>query len=196
MSLSITFIVEGPGDMQAVPTLARKILSEHGVFNCKFNLNRRGDLPKVKNKFNKFYPVAINDNAPVFCVLDFDCDFCNDVLQEENLFREMAHRIRPDWLFEVCFFVKEFETLFLCDYNSTKKVLKAIAKTWKPAKNSEAYRDAKGELSRAMPSDKSYNTTSQQDSVTAQLDLSYLRAHSPSFMRFEQALLRLTGLSV
>lgn len=193
MSLSITFIVEGPGDMQAVPTLARRVLAEHGIFNYKFNLNRRGDLPKVKSKFAKFYPVAINDNAPVFCVLDFDCDFCDDVLKEEGLFREMATKIRPDWLFEACFFVKEFETLFLCDYASTKKVLRSISKSWRPDKNAEAYRDAKGELSRAMPIDKSYNTTSQQDAITAQLDLSYLRVHSPSFLRFEQALLRLVG---
>jgi Domain of unknown function (DUF4276) len=191
MTLSITLIVEGYGDMQAVPTLARRVLAEHGIFNCKFNLNRRGDLPKVKSKFAKFYPAAINDNAPVFCVLDFDCDFCNDVLTEEKTFKEMAHRIRPDWLFEACFFVKEFETLFLCDFVSTKKVLRNISKSWKPTKNAEIYRDAKGELSRAMSIGKSYNTTSQQDSITAQLDLSYLRLHSPSFQRFEQALLRL-----
>jgi len=79
-------IVEGYGDLAAVPLLIRRVLHElHG--RCDVDVlppQRRGEWPRVKQDFARFFLSARLENAPILWVLDFDCADCIDVDAERN----------------------------------------------------------------------------------------------------------------
>ncbi|CAM3382450.1 DUF4276 family protein [Paracidovorax anthurii] len=185
-------IVEGEGDERAVPVLLRHILEHHGRYDVQvLKPQRRGELPKVKANFARFFEAAMLENAAVLCVLDFDCEWCLDVEQEERNLKSMARGIRTDYPFEACFIVKEFESLFLCDEATTRSALPAIPpETVFPA-DPESVRDAKGWLSAAQPKGMAYKPTTHQAKIASQLNLTYLGQHSPSFQRLSRAVLNL-----
>lgn len=178
-------IVEGEGDERAVPELLRRILYEElGRYDIQvLKPHRRGELPKVKTSFPRFFETAALENASIICILDFDCAFCDDVEREEHHLRQTAHHIRPDVPFGVCLIVKEFESLFLWDEKSTRKALPMLKSDTVWPENPEAVRDAKGWLSKAQPSGYSYKPTTDQAKLSKQVDLSVLKQCSPSYQR-------------
>lgn len=193
MTRKLQLIVEGDGDVQAVPVLVRRILDAHEIFDVSLALpvQKRGDLPKVKRRFSDFFQAATLENYPILCVLDFDCEFCNDVLAEEAEFRELANGIRPNYPFAACFIVKEYESLFLWDEGTIRKVFSRTKSNYVFPITPESVRDAKGELSLAQEKGWSYKPTVHQAKLSAQVDLALLRASSPSFQRLEKAVLSL-----
>jgi Domain of unknown function (DUF4276) len=187
-------IVEGEGDERAVPVLLRRILHAHQRFDVEvLHPQRRGELPKVKANFSRFFGAAVLEDAAILCVLDFDCAECVDVLKAEKDMRLEASKLRPHQLFDACFIVKEFESLFLWDATATRQALPLIPKTKAFPAQPESVRDAKGWLSDAQPSGVAYKPTAHQAKVTAQLNLNQLAACSPSYQRLEAAVLRLTA---
>lgn len=185
-------IVEGEGDERAVPVLLRKILEHHGHYEIQvLKPQRRGELPKVKANFRRFFETAILEDAAVLCVLDFDCEGCIDVNSEEQALRDLAQNIRPGYPFDACFIVKEFESLFLCDSLTTQSILPAIAAGTVFPANPESVRDAKGWLSSAQPKGMAYKPTTHQAKITSQLNLEHLAQHSPSFQRLTRAILNI-----
>nr|WP_315465702.1 DUF4276 family protein [uncultured Rhodoferax sp.] len=186
-------IVEGEGDERAVPELLRRILHAHERFDVEvLRPQRRGDLPKVRANFSRFLQTAALEDAAILCLLDFDCADCVDVIRAEEDMRDQAKKIRPDQLFDACFIVKEFESLFLSDPNSTKVALPLIPNGLEFPVEPELIRDAKGWLSDAQPSGAAYKPTAHQAKITAHLDLHILSERSPSYRRLETAVLRLT----
>ena len=187
-------IVEGDGDMLAVPELVRRVLHSHEIFDVNIlRPHQRGDLPKVKANFDRFFRAAMLENAPILCVLDFDCAFCDSAPREREALVSLARNIRPDQKFDACFMVKEYESLFLCDEATTRRVFGDIDPDRSFPADFEAMRDAKGWLSNARPKGFSYKPVTHQKKLTAQLDLAYLKDHSPSFRAFESALMALIG---
>lgn len=187
-------IVEGEGDERAVPVLLRRILHAHQRFDVEvLHPQRRGELPKVKANFSRFFGSAVLEDAAILCVLDFDCAECVDVLKAEKDMRLEASKLRPHQLFDACFIVKEFESLFLWDATATRQALPLIPNTKAFPAQPESVRDAKGWLSDAQPSGVAYKPTAHQAKVTAQLNLNQLAACSPSYQRLEAAVLRLTA---
>lgn len=185
-------IVEGDGDVAAVPVLLRRILQAHSRFDVQIlPPHKRGELPKVKANFERFFKTAALENVPVLCVLDFDCAHCLDAIKDEQELKEQAKKFHPLIDFEACFIVKEFESLFLCDEMGTRKVLPSIIKSTVFPANPEEIRPAKEWLSRAQPSGTAYKPTVHQAKLAAAVDLKVLRAKSPSYQRLESALLRL-----
>lgn len=186
-------IVEGEGDERAVPVLLRRILHAHDRFDVEIlRPHRRGDLPKVKANFDRFFQAAVLEEAAVICILDFDCEFCVDVVTEEACFGALAEHLRPGHPFAACFIVKEFESLFLSDEVATRSALPAIHAAAAFPQAPEAIRDAKGWLSAAQPSGSAYKPTAHQTKIVSQLNLDHLRIHSPSYQRLERATLALT----
>ena len=186
-------IVEGEGDERAVPELLRRILHLHSRFNIDvLRPQRRGSLPKVRANFSRFFQTASLEEAAIICLLDFDCADCLDVLEAEDGMRAEAKRLRPDQLFDACFIVKEFESLFLWDPEATRAALPLIAATTRFPESPESIRDAKGWLSDAQPSGAAYKPTAHQAKVVAHLNLEALAILSPSYKRLEAAVLRLT----
>lgn len=186
-------IVEGDGDKTAVPLLLRRMLHErYGIFDCNvLTPHVRGELPAVRRNFENWFKVAIKENAAILWVLDFDCDDCDCVKLESDKLRQHAHAIHNNWPFEVAFMVKEFETLFLCDAESTRSVFRSIPAHMDFPTNPETIRGAKEWLSNAMPKGVSYKPTVHQGKVSAALNLNTLAENSPSFIHLDHALQRL-----
>lgn len=186
-------LVEGDGDLQAVPELIRRIAILHEAYDVSvLRPHKRGDLPKVLNNFERFFEAAvIDENSGILWIMDFDCDFCDDVIEQETSLRDRANRLRPGYPFEVCLLVKEYESLFLHD----PKALQKTFPTWPPdaslPTHPEEIRDAKGWISKTLPKGIAYKPTTDQKRITAQLDLLHLRKHSPSFGRLEACVLNL-----
>lgn len=188
-------VVEGEGDFDAFPILLRNILYSHSLFGIQV-LNpphKRGDLVKIKNRFNEYFQDAIKYGAAVIWVTDFDVDGCSCVAETQSEMRSLANNIRPSWPIEFVFMVKEYETLFLADPNATRKVLGQISQSKAFPANPETVRDAKGWLINAMPQGFAYKSTVHQAKITAALNFDVLRTASPSFAHLERAVLRLVG---
>jgi Domain of unknown function (DUF4276) len=193
MSKKIELIVEGVGDVQALPVLVERILRAHNIFDVQVAqpVHRRGEIRTVRTRFNEFFRIAAYHGRPVLCVLDFDCDDCHDALGEEREFLRMAQAIRPQYPFQACFLVKEYESLFLWDLEATKTVFPLIKSDYVFPDNPELIRDAKGELSKAQPVGYSYKPTAHQEQLSRKVSLELLREKSASFQRLEQAVLAL-----
>ncbi len=187
-------IVEGEGDLKAVPELLRRILHHHQHFEVEVLAHKRGDLPKIHANFDNVFKMAIKEEAAILLLIDFDCKDCNCVAQSAAEFYAKAHALRPTWAFKVAFMVKEFETLFLANPTATRKVLKDIPATTDFPASPESVRGAKEWLSKSMPSGIAYKETVHQVKIVSQLDLDHLREHSPSYRHLEEAVLALVNI--
>jgi hypothetical protein len=88
-------IVEGDGDMQAVPLLMRRVLNEVLARTdvTVLSAQKRGEWPKVKRDFERVYRSARLEAAPILWVVDFDSEDCKDPAVERKWLGEQAHRI-------------------------------------------------------------------------------------------------------
>ena len=188
-------VVEGDGDKAAVPVLLRRMLQErHKVFDCKIlTPHMRGDLPGVRRNFDIWFKVALKEQASILWILDFDCADCDCVKREAELLKQRAQVIHADWPFEVAFLVKEYETLFLCDSESTRSVLKAIPAATIFPQEADVVRGAKEWLSSALPKGVAYKPTTHQAKISAVLNMDLLFQNSRSFSHLDNALQRLIG---
>jgi hypothetical protein len=187
-------VVEGEGDMKAVPALIRNVLSFHTRFDVEIlTPHRRGEWPAVKRQFDRYFQVACVEQAPIIWVMDFDCEECISEEAETRWALDRAKSLGSPVPLEICFMVKEFESLFLADEETTRRVLADIPADVPFPSNPESVRDAKGWLSTARPKGSAYKPTIHQEKLAVQLNINSLRARSDSFARFENALLRLVG---
>lgn len=184
-------IVEGDGDLKAVPVLLRKLVEFHGLHETQILApHKRGELPKLAARFEDYFRMALKENAGILLVLDFDCDYCDCPFQEAEKLYQRAKDIRRDWPFKIAFLAKEFEGLFLVEKQAAAKVLGLSPDTAFPD-NPETIRDAKGWLSKALPKGSAYKPTVHQAKITSQLDFEKLRETSQNFRHLENALLYL-----
>lgn len=190
-------IVEGEGDMAAVPVLLRRILEHHQHFDVQvLRPQRRGELVKVRSNFERFFEAALLEEAPILWVVDYDVAGCDCVVQDHQSLRHRAQQLRPDWPIEFAFMVQEFETMFLADKTASRSVLTRIPDTQAFPTDPEDIRDAKGWLSEAMPKGFAYKPTIHQAKIAHALNLPSLRDKSPSFAHLERAVLRLVEVTL
>jgi hypothetical protein len=190
--MEVLAIVEGDGDLAAVPELIRRVCHEHGRYDVVVGRpHKRGDLPKVISRLENYLEVALLHDCPILWVLDYDCDECTDVQAHLVELRKRAAPVVGQTRVEFVFMVKEFETLFLADHATTRRVFPDIPGDLVFPTDPETIRDAKGWLSGARPKGFAYKPTQHQARLTSQVDLRVLRRGSPSFQRFEAAVIRL-----
>ena len=185
-------VVEGDGDLKAVPELVRRVA--HGLGHYDVIVERphkRGDLPKVLSRFEDYFSVALLEACPILWVMDYDCADCDDQMSHVQALHARAESLAQGTPFEFVFMVQEFETLFLADHETTRKVLDNISGTCVFPTDPEQVRDAKGWISSARPKGSSYKPTQHQQKIASQIDLARLRTRSPSFMPFHAAVQRL-----
>lgn len=184
-------IVEGDGDLKAVPVLLRNLLTLHDLHEIQIlHPHKRGELPKVAAGFDNYFRMALKENAAILLVLDFDCEYCNCPFLEAEKLYQRAQAIRNDWPFKIAFLVKEFESLFLVESHAATNILALPPGTKFPDKP-ETIRDAKGWLSKARPKGSAYKPTVHQDKITARLNFKQLRETSSDFRHLENSLLYL-----
>jgi hypothetical protein len=182
-------VVEGDGDFFAVPELIRRVAYEAGHFDIRvLRPHKRGELPKVLKRFEDYLRAAALENAPILWVLDYDCATCDQVDRDLAHLQSRAEAVKPAQPVAFALMVKEYESLFLADAETTRAAFPDIAAEQEFPDDPEAIRDAKGWLSNARPKGLAYKATSHQMKLTSQLDLQRLRDRSPSFLRFEAAL--------
>ena len=168
----LLMIVEGHGDVRAVPVLVRRILESHGIYDVQLlPPQRRGEHPSVKRLFDNYFLAAIKDNAAILWIMDFDSKEYECPYIESNELLARAHALRPGWPLKVAFLVKEYEALFLHDEQATRAVFTDIPK--------------QAEFP-AVPEEK----------ITARLDLHLLRERSKDFAHLERAVLHLINSPV
>ena len=185
-------VVEGDGDLLAVPELARRVLHDLGHYDVAIaRPHKRGDLPKVLGRFEDYFKVALLEGCPILWVMDYDCEDCKDPKMHIEQLRARAKSLAQGTAFEFVFMVQEFETLFLADHETTRQVLGNIADGHVFPSDPELIRDAKGWISKARPKGSAYKPTQHQQKLASQVNLVRLRARSPSFERFHAAVQRL-----
>jgi hypothetical protein len=182
MSLIVP-IVEGHGEIEAVPELIRRIaawkFAAYPQINPPYRV-RASSFLKYDFEFRRAIALASAKAAQgqgvVLILLDCE-DGCPATLGPEIL--EQALRIRGDVSYLVTLAYREYETWFLYAASSLAGVA-GLPEGLTPPENPEALRDAKGWLSGRMAH--GYKETQHQVSLTARFDLD-LAQSSASFRR-------------
>jgi hypothetical protein len=181
-------IVEGPGDVQAVPILLRRLLTErHEIYDIDvLRPYRYGELVKVSKNFVRYALAAAKENAPILWTVD-----CDDGCPVEWV-NHLEEQIPAGFPVPIGFalFVREYESMFLAEHACLRSRLAVKAET--PAlPNPETYRDAKGEITRMMPGTAAYKEMVHQPSLTATIDLNVALANSRCLRHLDKTLLNL-----
>lgn len=190
-------IVEGHGEIKAVPLLIRRILEAQEIFEVQILSPRRyGEYPSVAKNFDNCFQAAIKENAPILWIMDFDSKNYECPVQEASNLLSRAAKLRPGWPLKIAFLVKEYETLFLIDEAASRAVFPDISSNIVFPEAPEDIRDAKGWISQHRPSGMAYKETVHQEKITARLDLELLRARSPDFAHLERAIVELAQADI
>jgi len=167
-SFFIAPIVEGHGEVQAVPMLLRRLAEETPDVQLRLNPALRvkaGAFLNDAGYFEKYLELAaLKAKAwPNSCVLILlDCeDDCPAVLGPRLL--EKAKACRPDVAIIVILAYREYETWFLAAARSLRGIC-GLPANLEPPDESETIRDAKGWLSTRMGLP--YNETNHQPRLT------------------------------
>lgn len=180
--LRIATIVEGKGEVEAVPILLRRI-GERIRPDLVLDLPRPIRVPRQRvikaGELEQAIQLAALRAGPegrILVLLDAETD-C-----PANLAPQLAQRsrdARPDILSRVVLAKSEYESWFLAAAGSVAG-RREISDDSTPPDDPESIRDAKGWLSSRMPLGRSYRPTLDQAALTAVFDLDEARA-APSF---------------
>lgn len=178
---TVAVVVEGHGEVQAVPVLVRRIAAElgHGVRVPRSVRIRRNRVDRA-GEFERAVELASRDAGEtglILVLLDADRD-CPAQLGPALAGR--AEAVRPDGVIRVVLAKTEFESCFLAaaaSIGGRRGISGSVASPADP----EAIRDAKGVLSSWMPSNRSYRPSRDQAALAAVFDLR--AARSAPFLR-------------
>lgn len=186
-------ILEGPGDVAAVPLLIRRILHEAHIFDLKImprpktnveakKLIRSGELERYMDYCNR--------EAGDSIILAIDSDKqCPVSLAKDFSERVINCRLNKPVL--IIFFVCEFESLFLPSLDIISARYPEFR--WKSIEiNSLKFEEivsVKELISSLMPKDKAYKETRDQVKFAEIIDLQRTRDYIRSFRHFEDALM-------
>lgn len=193
-AVTSTLLLEGPGDVEAVALLTRKLLEEHRIFNfcidpnpiTKITLKRLGSPGELERFLN--YINGRGADLALF-LLDTD-DLCAKKMVESLSYR--ARQIFCKKRIGFSFFVSEYETLFIHCLDTIAARYPEYGwnlDNWSVTSDNEYIVGAKGHLTRHMRKGKAYKETRDQVKFTSCLDFGRLRSVSRSFRHFESTLL-------
>lgn len=183
--LSIVPIVEGPGDVAALPILLRRLLSErYNRYDVEIaNPKPTGGSGKLIKELERFlaYAATTPDCGSILVLIDAD-DKCPKELADSLASR--SKELGLDKPTAVVCAKREYETWFLASLDTIKgKGRAAISDTASFTGEIESFGGVKGWLSDQMPPDRTYKETTDQPSLTSFIDLSLAHANSRSFRR-------------
>ncbi|MBI5850345.1 MAG: DUF4276 family protein [Planctomycetes bacterium] len=182
--MTIVPVVEGHGEVEAVPVLIRRIAERMGVVARvappirvkRSKLAKESELERTIELAARIGGV----DGSILVLLDADEDLpCR--LAPRLL--ERARAARSDRRIRIVLARTEFEAWFIAAAPSIAGK-RGLASPLAPATDAEAIRDAKGWLSQRMLSPHRYRETIDQAKLAAVFDLDLARIHSPSFDKF------------
>lgn len=171
MTYTIATIVEGPGDVQALPTLLRRLLSTESGFTLSRPIKAGRAAMLARASLQKYLSMAeINiresgGNGAILLLLDADAD-CAATLGPDLSSRAAA--IAPDRLVRAVIAVKEFETWILGGHQAFE------------TNDSDTLGLAKSRLKAHFGH---YRETADQARLIARADLDLLATRSRSFQK-------------
>lgn len=188
-------IVEGDGEVEAVPLLLRRLFHdtksryEFEILRAK-NANGRGNLTKDGGieKFLKYAQLETNV-AGIMVFLDADEDCAKDIALNIAGRAKELHMGVPVTV--ICP-AHEYEAWFLASLDTISGVRikgrEGINSGTSYAGEVEEVRSVKGWLSRNMPEGRAYRETEDQVALTQLLDFALVHERSRSFRRLEHAI--------
>ncbi len=189
--LRIIPIVEGHGEVRAVPELIRRILADLPVtVDRPIRVPRATLLRKNSRELERTVEFAARKVRPTGAVLllldaDDDCP--------KHLAPRLVRRIRAvvsDVPVGIVLAKREYEAWFLAAAESIRG-RRGLPGDLESPENPESIRDAKGWLATRMESTRSYSETTDQPALTALFDLEQAAGRSPSFDKLVRELRRI-----
>jgi len=180
-------IVEGAGDVSAVPVLLRRLLAHHNLHSIEvLRPYRFGEVTKVAKNFRRYVLTAAKEGAPILWTIDCDDGCAVEWVRtlEEQIPAELSVPIA------FAFFVKEYESLFLAEKKCLISQLGVPANATFP-QDPESIRGAKQYISSLTPNGVAYKETVHQARLTGHLDIDEARRTSRSFRHLEKVLIEL-----
>jgi Domain of unknown function (DUF4276) len=185
-----SLIVEGHGEIEALPHLIRRIYAQFSpwvipIINPPIRI-KSGSFLNDAGYFQKYIQMAaaktVQSDGEVLILLDCEDD-CPANLGPDLLTK--AKSVRPDVPFTVVLAHREYETWFLAAATSLQECA-GLAADLSPPTAPEGIRGAKEWLGRHM--DQPYDPIIHQAAFTARFDLSQAKA-VPSFARLVSKIL-------
>jgi hypothetical protein len=183
MSFWIVPIVEGQGEVQAVPVLFRRIIIE---LNLGIPIDVAQPVRLVRDKLVKDDELhralrlaarRVGKDGAIFILLDSEGD-CPAAAAPELLKR--AKEARSDQLISVVLANKEFEAWFLASAASLKG-FRGLSYETESHQAPETVPGCKQWLSGRMPATQPYSPTADQAAFAGTFDMSLARKNAPSF---------------
>ena len=192
---TIVAIVEGAGEVRAVPTLIRRIAAKvlpDVVVQVPKPIRVNRDLLLKEHVLKQYVEFAARQSGPnggILIMLDADDD-CPRDLAPRVLRR--ATEARKDRRIGVVLACKEYEAWFLAAADSLAGQREMDDRTTAPD-NPESIRNAKGWITDRMPPGRAYKATRDQLAFSEKFDLDQARRRAPSFDKMWRTIADLAG---
>jgi len=184
--IPVAVIVEGHGDVKALPVLLRRLgpwLSPQYALSVQTPIRiHRDRFLKRDEEFRKHVLLAASKSGSdglILILLDADDD-CPAKLGSRTL--ERARAVAPRHPISVVVANREFEAWFIAAARSLEGKRKFSSPEVLPP-NPDTIRNAKGWIGKHMPSGRNYREIADQPAFAATYDLETARNHSRSFRK-------------
>lgn len=187
-------IVEGPGDVDAVPVLVRRILECHQWFDWSVARPKKaGNLGKLKRNLDRYVLYAQKERGcgAILILLDLD-DGCPK--DEAYDLAVQARELASPYPIAIVLAHREYEAWFLASMATIAGHV-PLPTDLVYEGNVEDRRDAKGWLTARMPPGRAYKETIHQARFASLIDLDIARQRSRSFRRLLHAVEQLVQLA-
>ncbi|MEI6788590.1 MAG: DUF4276 family protein [bacterium] len=181
-------IVEGHGEVEAVPVLMRRLLAESQCFGVQVGR----PIKRTQAQFRSREPVqdAVRlallqpECAAVVILFDGEDDCPKDVAGKVRCWAKEAAGDVPCDVVIAC---REYETWFLAAVESLRGKY-GIGLDAAVPEDPESKRDAKGALEEFMPPDRAYSETGDQPGMSSAFDMGLAYRRNRSFRKFVKAI--------
>ena len=185
----LLLVVEGHGDVESAPILTRRVLHERlGNYVWELDTHRRGGLSHLRanhwSHFRRYLGAAFNEECPIVWLIDCEDDCAWHIAAEMSAVA-CEEVVRSP--LAVCCWVREYETMFLIDIDTTRQELGFPANVEGPD-NPESVRGAKEWLSRQLPRGRRYRQRIEQPRLSANISIDRLAREYRSFQHFAAVL--------
>ena len=184
-------IVEGQGEVEAVPILLRRILDVLGIWDVRIAPPLRCARQKIVQEDSLKRMVSFansgDDIQATLILFDLDDDCARNLIPS---IKRWCAEIATDTPCAIVLARREYEAWFLAAIESLRGK-RGIVPDAMPEVDPEAKRGAKEALRLRMPKNRAYNETADQPALTAVFDMETAYRQASSFRKLVSELCRI-----